>query len=174
MTLNNPPSHSSSSLRQLTISPSTWKYNMYQQIFQACPRLTHVRIIRLRNLSFQFSSNFLPRHVSLRYLNIHFYSIGNDWYNQIDWLLSIVPNVEHFTLRIDQNETNTEFSFDLLAYLLTKHLPCLTNFKAKIPLNQFLSKELNVIKRLHPLFISVEFQGYINRNLNHYLIISSE
>jgi len=174
MTFNDCYSYSSLSLRQLTISPCTWKSNMYKQIFEACPKLTHLRIIRLRNISFKLSSNFFPPHTSLRHLSIHFYSIGNDWYNQIDWLLSIVPNLENFTLLIDQNETNMEFPFDLFAHLLTQRVPYLINFKAKIPLNKFLSKELNVIRRLHRLFIYVQFQGYINRDLNNYLIISSK
>jgi hypothetical protein len=174
MTFNDSYSYSSLSLRQLTISPCTWKSNMYKQIFEACPKLTHLRIIRLRNISFQLSSNIVCLHTSLRYLSIHFGSIGNDWYNQIDWLLSIVPNLENFTLLIDQNDTNIEFPFDLFAHLLIQHVPCLINFKAKIPLNKFLSKELNVIKCLHPLFIHVQFQRYINRSINNYLIISSE
>jgi len=174
MTFNDSYSYSSLSLRQLTISPCTWKSNMYKQIFQACPKLTHLRIIRLRNISFQLSSNIVCLHTSLRYLSIHFSSIGNDWYNQIDWLLSIVPNLENFTILIDQNDTNIEFPFDLFAHLLIQHVPCLINFKAKIPLNKFLSKDLNVIKCLHPLFIHIRFQRYTTRSINNYLIISSE
>jgi hypothetical protein len=174
MTFNNRYFYLSLSLRQLTISPCTWKSNLYKQIFEACPKLTHLRIIRFRNMSFKLSSNFIRPHTSIRHLSIHFYSIGNQWYNQIDWLLSILPNLENFLLLIDQNETNMEFPFDLFAHLLIKRVPCLINFKAKIPLNKFLSKELNVIKHLHPLFIYVQFQEYRNRDLNNYLIISSE
>jgi len=174
MIFNHDHSYISLSLRQLTLSPCTWKSNLYPYIFQACPKLTHLRIRRLRNLSFKLSSNcFLPQ-TSLRYLEIHFYSIGNEWFNHIDWLLSMVPNLENLTLLIEQNETNLEFSFDLFAHLLTERVPCLMNLKAKIPLNKFLSKELDTIKCLHPLFINVQFQKYTNRGLNSYLMISSK
>jgi hypothetical protein len=85
----------------------------------------------------------------------------------------MVPNLEHLTFLIEQNETNLEFSFDLFAHLLTERVPCLMNLKVKIPLNKFLSKELDAIKCLHPLFINAQFQKYTNRGLNSYLIISS-
>ena len=174
LTFSNYHSCSSLSLHQLTISPSTWKVNMYSQIFNACPNLIYLRIIRLRNISFELSPNFIRPHTSIRHLHIHFYSIGNEWYNHIDWLLSNMPNLQTFTLLIDQNNTNLEFSFDLLAGSLIRHALYLINFKAKIPLNKFLSKELNVIKQLHPLFNYVQYQGYINRGLNKYLFIVSE
>jgi hypothetical protein len=174
MTLDDGHSYYSSTLRQLIISPSTWKSNMFKQIFNACPNLIHLRILRLRNLSFKLSSNDIPLHTSLRHLHIHYNSIGNQWYNQIDWLLSIVPNLENFTCRIDQNELNIEFPFDLFACLLKQHVPNLINFKAKIPLKRFLSKELNAIKRLHSLFINIQFHGYTNRDVNSYLVISSK
>jgi hypothetical protein len=86
----------------------------------------------------------------------------------------MVPNLEHLTLLIEQNETNQEFPFDLFAYLLIQRVPYLMNLKAKIPLNTFLSKEFNSIQCLHPLFFNVQFQKYTNRSLNNYLIISSK
>ena len=174
ITFNRHYSYLSLSLRQLTISPCTWKTNLYQQIFQACPNLTHLRIIRLRNVSFKFLTNHFSLHTSLRYLSMHFYSIGNDWYHHIHWLLTHVPNLESFILRIEQNETNIEFPLDLLAKLLIRYLPFLINLKIKISLNKFLSKELNLIEQLHPLFINVQYLGCSNRHSNKYLIISSQ
>jgi hypothetical protein len=174
MTFTHCHSYSSLSLRQLTISPCTWKSNIYIQIFNACPNLTYLRIIRLRNTPFELSPSVIRPHTSLRSLHVHFYSIGNTWYDQINWLLSMVPNLENFILFIDQNDTNMEFPFDLLARLLIQHVPCLMNLKVKIPLNKFLSKEFDAIKQLHSLFNYVQFQGYINRSLNNYLIIASE
>ena len=164
----------SSSLRQLTISPCTWKSNLYKQIFTGCPNLTYLRIIRLRNSYLELSSSFIHPHICLRHLHIHFYSIGNNWYNQIEWFLSLTPNLEGLTLSIDQNDTRIEFPFDLFACLLTQRVPCLTDLKARIPLNKFLSKELDLIKQLHPLFIYVHFPGYISRDLSSCLVISSK
>ncbi|CAF1163175.1 unnamed protein product [Rotaria sordida] len=132
MTFNDYHSYSSLSLQQLTVSPCTWKSNMYRQIFKACPNLTYLRIIRLRNISFKLSFNFICSHTSLRHLHIHFYSIGHEWYSHIDWLLANIPNLENLTLLIDQNETNMEFPFDLFAHLLTHRAPHLINFKSII------------------------------------------
>ncbi|CAF0780860.1 unnamed protein product [Adineta steineri] len=174
ITLDESRSYLFSPLHQLTISPSTWKSNIYQYIFNACPNLVDLRIIRLRNLPFKLSSNIICSHTSLRCLYIHFYSIEDDWYDHIEWLLSNVPNLENFILIIDQNELNFEFPFSSLADLLMQHVPNLINFKTKIPLNNFLSNDLNTIRRFHPLFTTVKFYGYINKNLNSYLLITSQ
>lgn len=175
MTLNHAhSSSSSSSLRQLTISPATWTSNFYPIIFRSCPQLTHLKIHRLRKLPFElFSDNFLL-HSTLRSLNFHFYSIGNDWFDHIDYLLSIVPNLEHLQLIIEQNDTNLEFPFERFALLLTQHVPYLRNFYAKLVINQFLIQQPETIQRLHALFFHVKFQRYTHRNLHHYLLISSK
>ncbi|CAF3463691.1 unnamed protein product [Rotaria sp. Silwood1] len=174
MILNDHHPYCSLSLQQLTISPCTWESNMCKQILQACPNLIYLRIIRLENISFKLFVNFICSHTSLRHIYMHFYSIEDEWYQHIDWLLSNVPNLENFTLLIDKNETKEKFSFDRLSHLLIQRVPYLINFKAKIPLNDFLSKDLNIIKQLHPLFIYIQIRQYENQDFNNYLIISSE
>ncbi|CAF2518580.1 unnamed protein product [Rotaria sp. Silwood2] len=174
MTINNDHPYSSLSLQQLTVTPCTWKSNMYKQLFKACPNLIYLRIIRLRKTLFELSLNFIRPHTSLRHLHIHFYSIENEWYNHINSLLSNVPNLENFTLIIDQIEINMKFPLDLFAHLLTQRAPYLINFKAKIPSNNFLSKKLDIIKRWHPLFINIQFRQCQHQNSKNYLVISSE
>ena len=174
MTLDHSHSSSSSSLRQLILSPSTWQSNFYPIIFQSCPRLTHLTIQRLRKSSFSLAFDTPLLHTALRSLNMHFSSIGDDWFDQIDCLLSIVPNLEHFQLNIEQNEINLEFPFQRLAHLLTKHVPQLVNFQAKLAMNQVLVEQPRTIQRLHPLFFHVQFQRYTHRNLHQYLLISSK
>lgn len=161
-------------LHQITLSPSTWKSNMYKQIFNSCPNLSYLQLIRLRNISFEISATLKCPHSSLRYLYIHCYSIEKDWYNHIDWLLSNIPNLENLKLLIDENQINFELFINSLAYLLTQHLSRLSYFKAKIPLNHVLGKDLNVIKQLHPLFTHIRAQKRHKQNSNSYLIISSE
>ena len=174
MTLD--PSHSSSSfsLQHLIISPSTWRSNFYPLIFQSCPRLTHLKIHRLRKLAFSLAFDSPILHSALRSLNVHFSSIGNDWFDQIDWLLAVVPHLENFQLIIEQNESNVEFPFERLADLLNKHVPSLVYFQAKLSLNQFLVQQPATIRRLHRLFFHVQLQPYTHRNLSNYLLISSK
>ncbi|CAF1979431.1 unnamed protein product [Rotaria magnacalcarata] len=168
LTLNDDHRYSSFSLRQLTISPSAWKSNMYKQIFDACPNLTNLQIIRLQNISFKLPSNLTCSHTSVRHLYIHFHSIGNEGYNHIDWLLSNLANLQSFTLIIDENETKMKFPFDLFANLLTEHVPYLTDFNAKIPINNVL------FKPLHRLFSHIKVRKSQSQDSKMYLLISSE
>ena len=174
MTFTSSHSLSTSSLRQLTISPSTWKSNFYPIIFQSCPNLTDLRIQRLRKLPFALSFDHLFSHSALRSFKIHFHSLGSDWFEQINWLLSIPSNLENFTLIIEQNETNHPFPLKIFAHLLNHRAPCLLNFHAKLAVNHFLLEQPETIQRLHPLFFHVQFARHTNRNLPNYLLISSK
>lgn len=169
ITFNSYSNYCSLSLRHLTISPCTWKKNLYEQIFSSCPNLTYLSIIRLRNVSFKLLPNQTFKHTSLRHLNMQFFSIGNDWYRHIRWLLSIVTNLEHFRLNINQNENDFEFPFEAFARLLNEHVEYLKDFQLKIPLNHFQMTDFDFITRLHPLFS----HGHINQDEKNSLIISS-
>ena len=96
MTFPNFDSYSSLSLNQLTISPCTWKTNIFNRIFSASPNLTYLRIICRRKISFLFNPNSIPVHTSLRRLSLHLYTIAEEWYNQIDCILSTVPHLDTF------------------------------------------------------------------------------
>ena len=147
---------------------------MYTQIFKACPNLAYLRIIRLQDISFDLSLNVISLHISVQYLHVHFYSITNQWCHHIDWLLVNLPNLQNLTLLIDDDDTNINFSLDSFAHSLMQYAPNLTNFKAKIPYNAFLPKQLDAIKQLHPLFTYVTVQTFKNRDINNCLTISSK
>ena len=83
--------------------------------------------------------------------------------------LSIVTNLEHFRLNINQNENDFEFPFEAFARLLNEHVEYLKDFQLKIPLNHFQMTDFDFITRLHPLFS----HGHINQDEKNSLIISS-
>ncbi|CAF1070148.1 unnamed protein product [Adineta ricciae] len=153
--------NSSLSLRHLTITPSTWKVNNYERIFSSCPNLTHIQIIRLRNLSFKLPSTCsIPVQRSISSLYIRFYSLGGDWYEHIQWLLTILPHLETFQLIIDQNAFSVNFPFDLFARLLTTYVPNLVHLRIKLPLTLDFSKNAHRIEQLHSLFPKVQFSHF--------------
>lgn len=174
MTITTSHSLSISSLRQLTISPSTWKSNFYPILFQSCPNLTDLRIQRLRQLPFQLSFDDHLTYSTLQSLKIHFHSLGSDWFEQINWLLSIQSKLTHFTLIIEQNESNLPFPFERFAHLLHTHVPCLNKFMSKLAVNYFLLEQPQMIQRFHPLFSQIQFTRHSNRYLPNYLLISSK
>lgn len=165
--------HASFSLCQLVISPSTWKSNLYEQLFHACPNLICLRIQRLRKVSFPMMPRFIRPHVSLRRLHIQVNSLEDQWFHHLDAILSVLPNLQDLALMIDQSEIAVEFPFHSLADLLLQHVPSLIFFKAKIPLNTLLKIEVRAIQRLHPLFTCVQFNKYFSRTVNSHLMISS-
>ena len=166
--------HTSVSLRQLTLSPSTWKINHYPQILNACPNLFSLQLIRLHKIHFSIDQQTIDRHDSLRHLFIQFHSIDDDWFDYLDNFLAVVPQLQYFHLSIRKCETECEFPFEQLAQLLTRHLPNLISFRAKIPSNQLLTTKLHRIEQLHPLFVHVRYSKYFKRDFNSHLFISTE
>ena len=174
MTLPSLHSHSSLSLRQLTLSPSTWNSNHYPPIFNACPNLFSLRLIRLRKIAFSIDRSSIEPHASLRDLFIQFHSVHDDCLEHLDYLLSFAPKLQSLYLSIQHNESENEFPFERFAKLLIRHVPNLISIRAKIPLNRLFTTELPVIQRLHPLFTHVRYSKRLCRDLNSHLLIFTE
>ena len=174
ITLDRSLAHCSSSLRQLTISPGTWKSDHYERLLRACPNLTYLRLLRLREMPFSTSSKRTATHPSLRRLFVQFSSLGKDWFQQLDSFLAMVPELRNFTLCIEQNQSSEAFPFDSMACLLRRRVPDLVYFKANIALNTSLTIKSDALQRLHPLFACVRFRRCINRSLTSHLIIASK
>ena len=174
MTLDRSLAHCSSSLRKLTISPGTWKSDHYQRLLRACPNLTYLRLLHVREMPFSMCSDrTTPTHLSLRRLCVHFSSLGKDWFQQLDSFLAMVTQLRDFTLCIDQNQNTEAFPFDSMAYLLQHRVPDLVHFKARIALNTSLAAESDAIQQLHPLFAHVRLRQCIHRSLTSHVIIAS-
>jgi len=174
MTLSHFHSTSSLSLKQLTVSTCTWKTNMFPHIFNASPNLYYLRVTNFQTVAFELIPNSASIHMSVRCLFIHYSSIVEESFNQLDWILSTTPRLKTFILHINENEIDIEFLFVKLSYLMNQRAPYLTRFKAKIALNELSLLDLDNIKHLHPLFSNVKVHQNMHQNDNHLLILSNK
>jgi len=168
-TLNNLPSNSSLSLKQLTFPPHIWNLNIFSNIFNLYTNLHYLKILNLHNVNSQLLPDSIPIEKSIKYLFIHSHSLEEQFYNKLRFIISNTPNLNIFILHLDEIETDIENLFISLSQIIIQYQPNLPHFIAQISSKNLPLLNSNYIKKLHRLFYRIKFQ-----HNNQLLILSKE
>ncbi len=93
---------------------------MFSRIFNACPNLDYLRVTQFQNVPSELIPDSIPTHISIRCLFIHFSSIREESFNQLDWILSTTLRLRTFILHVDENEIDIEILFIKLSQIITQ------------------------------------------------------
>ncbi|UJR07834.1 hypothetical protein I4U23_012117 [Adineta vaga] len=126
-----------SSLRIINVRIS--EPRVYPQILHCCPSLIRLQLEFIRHFarppkSFcEFAS-----HLSLRYFELRLDCTTYSYGQIIDVLLSLVPNLKHFSLFGSLSDVN-DINIDSLADILHRHVPYLDRFYFTMAIQESLS-----------------------------------
>jgi hypothetical protein len=127
------------------------------------------------NIQIPLTSNLIS-HKHLHHLDVRMFAVGEWWYDNIESLLSMVPDLEYLTFYIDRKRKQIKFPFNAFGGMLTQYLPHLHYFRANILLDKSLSSsKLGIIKQYHSLFTNVQIDTItLDKNFVSHLYISSD